>query len=232
VTLAWSNRAQIAPVSPPPRLRLTGTEGCPTWRGRLHLVATALAVPAAAALIARRPDPTVIVYAIALVVQFAISAAYHLLPMEPPRRRRFRQADHAMIYVFTAASLAAFCRFAVGGPLGLAVTVAGWVGAAAGVAMKLGGFERARVLGAAWYFVLGWLAAITLPRAVGRLGALDAALLGSVALLYSLGAAVLCSRRPDPRPQTFGYHEIWHAAVIVASACYFTVLWSLASPAH
>ena len=35
--------------------------------------------------------------------------------------------------------------------------------------------------------------------------------------VYSLGALVYAKRRPDPRPLVFGYHEVFHALVIVAS---------------
>jgi hemolysin III len=43
-------------------------------------------------------------------------------------------------------------------------------------------------------------------------------------LLYTAGAVVLGSRRPDPRPATFGYHEIWHAFTIAAGACHFALI--------
>ena len=44
------------------------------------------------------------------------------------------------------------------------------------------------------------------------------ALLATGGLLYTVGAVVLASRPADPRPATFGYHEIWHAFVVGASA--------------
>jgi hemolysin III len=37
----------------------------------------------------------------------------------------------------------------------------------------------------------------------------------------------LATRRPDPAPAAFGYHEIWHACVIAASACYYVLVWRL-----
>jgi hemolysin III len=40
-------------------------------------------------------------------------------------------------------------------------------------------------------------------------------------LLYTLGAIVFASRRPDPSPAVFGYHEVWHSMVIGGSLCHF-----------
>lgn len=37
--------------------------------------------------------------------------------------------------------------------------------------------------------------------------------------LYSSGALVYALKWPDPSPAVFGYHEVFHAIVIVASAC-------------
>jgi hemolysin III len=35
-------------------------------------------------------------------------------------------------------------------------------------------------------------------------------------LLYTLGAVVYARRKPDPDPEWFGYHEIFHAFTIAA----------------
>ena len=37
-------------------------------------------------------------------------------------------------------------------------------------------------------------------------------------LCYTLGAIVYVLRRPDPVPNVFGYHEVFHALVIAAVA--------------
>ena len=35
-------------------------------------------------------------------------------------------------------------------------------------------------------------------------------------VLYTLGALVYARRRPDPAPAKFGYHELFHALVVLA----------------
>ena len=43
-------------------------------------------------------------------------------------------------------------------------------------------------------------------------------------VLYTAGAVVYARRRPDPAPAVFGYHEIFHALVIVAAALQYAVV--------
>jgi hemolysin III len=43
-------------------------------------------------------------------------------------------------------------------------------------------------------------------------------------LMYTGGAIVLATRRPNPRPAVFGYHEIWHSLTIGASVCHYALI--------
>ena len=43
-------------------------------------------------------------------------------------------------------------------------------------------------------------------------------------LLYTAGALVYALKRPDPVPTVFGYHEVFHALVIVAAALQYAVV--------
>ena len=42
---------------------------------------------------------------------------------------------------------------------------------------------------------------------------------------------VYALRRPDPSPEVFGYHEIFHALVIAAAAAHFAAVAFFALPA-
>ena len=42
--------------------------------------------------------------------------------------------------------------------------------------------------------------------------------------LYTAGAVVYARRWPDPNPQVFGYHEIFHLLVIAAAAIQYAVI--------
>jgi len=72
--------------------------------------------------------------------------------------------------------------------------------------------------------LLGWAALPLLPALKAALGTGAVVLLATGGVVYSLGAAVYALRRPDPFPNVFGYHEIFHALVVAAAACHFAVV--------
>lgn len=43
--------------------------------------------------------------------------------------------------------------------------------------------------------------------------------------LYSIGAVFYALRRPDPWPETFGYHELFHACTAIAALCQYIAMW-------
>ena len=62
-----------------------------------------------------------------------------------------------------------------------------------------------------------------LPALRAALGGGAIVLLAGGGALYTVGAVVYATRRPDPFPRVFGYHEIFHALVVAAAACHFAV---------
>ncbi len=78
-------------------------------------------------------------------------------------------------------------------------------------------------LSAAVYLLLGWVVVPVLPALRLELGLFSIGLLAAGGLAYSLGAVVYALRRPDPFPRVFGYHEVFHALVIVAAVLHFLV---------
>ena len=72
--------------------------------------------------------------------------------------------------------------------------------------------------------VLGWLAVFALPQLLRAMTPAQAILMVAGGLLYTAGAIVFASRWPDPRPSTFGYHEIWHAFMVAGAACHYTMI--------
>jgi hemolysin III len=99
-----------------------------------------------------------------------------------------------------------------------------WGGALAGVAFSLGWIDAPRPLVAGSYLALGWLAVIATPQLVGALDATPVVLLAAGGLLYSAGAIVYARQRPNPWPRTFGFHEVFHALVILAAAAHYVAM--------
>ena len=71
---------------------------------------------------------------------------------------------------------------------------------------------------------MGWLCLMgtRVMLATMPMSALVWLLLGG--LLFSVGAIVYVTKRPDPYPGVFGFHEIWHIFVILGCLSHFIVV--------
>lgn len=50
------------------------------------------------------------------------------------------------------------------------------------------------------------------------------ALLITGGVAFTAGAFVYLFRRPDPSPEVFGYHEVFHLMIIVGCTCHFAAV--------
>jgi hemolysin III len=172
-----------------------------------------------------RARVAVAVYAISLVALFALSAVYHRVNWRSLVARDWmRRLDHSMIFVLIAATYTPVAVVALRGPAGLTILIAAWAGALSGVVLKLVWITAPRWLVVAAYVALGWIAVVAIPQLVAAIGAVGLALLALGGLLYTAGAVVYGLMRPDPAPAVFGYHEVFHAMVIVAALLQYAVI--------
>ena len=63
-----------------------------------------------------------------------------------------------------------------------------------------------------------------MPQLWAHTGLPGVGLLLAGGILYTVGAVVYARRRPDPVPEVFGYHELFHALVIAAAACQYAAV--------
>jgi hemolysin III len=200
----------------------------PRMRGRLHQSAFIGSIPAGLVLVLLAPDArsrvATLIYWLTLTGLFGVSASYHLGDWTEAACSRMRRLDHSMIFVLIAGTYTPYCLLVLHGTLATVVLVAVWAGAAAGVATKLYRVDL-HVLSGFMYIGLGWLVVVSLPALLSGLDTPETVLLVAGGMLYSLGALVLATNRPNPWPRTFGYHEVWHTATITAAVCqYLSIL--------
>jgi hemolysin III len=129
-----------------------------------------------------------------------------------------------MIYVLIAGTYTPFALLALHGAWRWTILAVVWAGAAAAIALKFAWIDAPKWLSAVLGILLGWAGIVVLPKLLDAIGLLGAVLLAIGGLLYTYGAIVYARRRPDPVPQTFGYHEVFHACVIGAAACQYLVV--------
>lgn len=201
----------------------------PRLRGVSHQIAFVVAVALGTALVITAPGGratvTALIYAVGVCGLFGISALYHRRTWATDQARAWmRRLDHSMIFVFIAATYTPIAVLAMHGTLGSAILTVVWGGAVAGVALSLVWPHAPKWLSALVYIALGWVAVAAMPQLWDRLGPWSVIGLATGGVLYTLGAVVYARGRPDPRPAVFGYHEIFHACVVVAAGVHYAVI--------
>jgi hemolysin III len=188
------------------------------------IVLTALVDPGA-------PRVSAVVYGAGLCALFAASGTYHRWRWNPRWRPLLRRIDHSTIFVFIAASYTPVALLVMHGALRWVILAAAWTGALVGIVLSVAWITRPRVLSAACYLALGWVSVVALPQMVQRMAVAPLVLLAAGGVLYSLGAVVYATRRPNPWPTTFGFHEVFHVLVIAAATVQFVALAGWVFPA-
>ena len=200
----------------------------PRMRGRIHQVAFFVSIPMgiSVVLLAQGPAATAvaIIYAVSLTAVFGASAAYHRGAWSPRGRQWMKRLDHSMIYVLIAGSYTPITVLALQGPWEVVLLSVIWTAAAIGITLKMARPDGLQMATAVLYMAMGWLALVALPQLINGMSAAELILLISGGLLYTVGAIVFATRRPDPRPATFGYHEIWHSFQVAAAGCHYVMI--------
>jgi hemolysin III len=202
----------------------------PRLRGVSHQYAFFISLACGAALVLfnaghARTLVSAIVYAVAVSALLGTSALYHRVHWQRPNVRVWmRRLDHSMIYVLIAGSYTPFALLAMHGTLSTVVLALAWGGALAGVLRELVWANAPKWVSAITYMALGWVAVITLGQLMSSIGLLAVSLVALSGLFYTVGAVVYARERPNPLPGVFGYHEVFHALVILAAAIHYAVI--------
>jgi hemolysin III len=205
----------------------------PMLRGVSHQIGFFVSLAAVAFLITqcRGPHEMIVaaVFGAALANLLGTSALYHRVHWSPAARQRMRRLDHAAIFVLIAGGytpLLALVPSPSGGHAGLWMM---WAAAALGVVKSLVWVKAPKWITAAMAVAVGWLAVFQVASRTAAVGPLCVWVLVASGSIYSLGAVVYALKRPDPVPRVFGYHEVFHALVVLASVCLYAHVWLVVS---
>jgi hemolysin III len=201
--------------------------GKPLYRGVSHQYGFFVSLGAAPVLVAFAPSfqasVAASVYGAGLLAMYACSALFHRTNLSPRATKWLERLDHSAIYLCIAGSYTPFCLLmrGAGGPLLLTVV---WSGAALGILRALFLVDAPHWLSVVLYLVVGWALLPFVPEAWRVLGPAPLLLLLAGGIFYSSGAVVFAAKRPDPSPRVFGYHEVFHALVVLGTACHFVAV--------
>ncbi len=200
----------------------------PSLRGVLHQWAAVYALGAGATLVALAPSAharvAAAIYSASLLLLLTISAVYHRFQWTPSVRTWLRRADHASIFLLIGGSYTPIAMLALGGDTGRHLTVAIWCGVVLGVLVSMLWPGAPKWVTAAIAVAVGWTLAPYFSAVGQALSTIELWLIALGGAAYTVGALVYATKRPNPWPRTFGYHEIFHALTLVGAGLHFAAL--------
>jgi hemolysin III len=205
----------------------------PRLRGRSHLVAALVAVPATVVAIVLAPPGLprigVAAFTVGVAAMFTASALLHLRRWDAGTYERLFRLDHTGIYLAIGGTGLALALLGFDGWAGQALLGGVVVGTVLGIVVEWMPFAPPRGFSNAVYLTLGWLPIVLLPWLWVASGVAVVGLLLLGGVLYTSGAIIVALQRPDPSPTWFGYHELFHLLVILAVALHAVMVALLAT---
>jgi len=200
----------------------------PKMRGWSHACGAILAVPATWVLVgAAEPGPATtgaVVYGLSMILLLGVSGTYHVPFWPESIRAKLRLLDHSMIYVLLGGSYTPFCLM-TGDWVGGVVLPVVWVLSLVGILRTLFVPNMRRWVKAFSYVLMGWISLPLIYKWTESLGTDVVAYLLAGGLVYTAGAVVYTRKQPNPWPTTFGYHEVFHVAVLLGCAAHYKAVW-------
>jgi len=224
----------IVNLVPPPMADVNNVM-TPAWglrepvSGLTHLIAAVISLFGTSVLWERskgdRPKQvSMLVYGLSLVLLYFASAAYHVVDAGPEGVAVFRMIDHWAIFVLIAGTYTPFCFNAASGRLRIVSLGMIWGLAFTGMTIRSLYSNISDGLNASIYIIMGWMAIlgyVKLAAAITHRGMFWTAVGGAI---YSAGAAIDVIGWPWVVPGVFGAHEVFHLAVMLASAVHYAIV--------
>ena len=165
-----------------------------------------------------------LVFGVSLILLYLASAAYHLIPARDSVIQKLRKLDHSAIFLFIASSYTPICIRVLKAHQGSSILIAVWICALLGIALKLFTKQNSRWLRVGLYVGLSSIGLIVLPDLWRAFPASGLFWLFGGALLYLIGSLIYAMKWPNPLPNFFGFHEIWHLFVLGGTFCHFWLI--------
>lgn len=180
-------------------------------------------------LIFYRPLPlnhslALLIFGITGMSVFASSSLYHFMAdgflISDKANSWLNRFDHFSIYLFIAGTYTAFIINTIQAPWDTYLLVIVWMLALSGMVYtllkpRLPKALQSRYVSTALFVALGWTLSLRLPEAWSAIDTTGQFYLVGGGLAYTIGAVTYATKKPNPFPDRFGYHEIWHIAVLI-----------------
>jgi len=167
---------------------------------------------------------THIVFAFSVCLLFGVSALYHRIHWSGVARQWMRRLDHASIYILISGTYTPIMIVALDQSAASITLAIVWAASAIGIVLELTFPQAPKWLGALIYIGIGWVVVFFAGEIIDEIGWTASMLILAGGVFYTVGALVYARKQPNPSPQVFGYHEIFHLFVIAGVVAHYYVI--------
>jgi hemolysin III len=177
----------------------------------------------------------ILIYGLSTTSMYIASSLLHGVKPRPRLQFQLNRLDHVAIFLVIAGTYTPIIITFFPENWRWSVLLVVWITAVFGMAYKLFSRQIHGFMNASIYLIVSWggvLPLIVAGNASRWLpsGGLQLLLLGG--FIYSVGFVVYYRQWPDPWPDLFGHHEIWHLFVLGGSFCHFLFMLRYVVPAE
>ncbi len=169
-------------------------------------------------------------YSIAVIGLFAVSSCYHGFSWDASSHDLLRRCDHAMIFITIAVTYTPISWLLLPRSAAITVLIAVWLGAILGVLVMIFWSTAPQIVLVPLFIIVGWSALLVIDEFFTILSTTGFTFLLLGGAFHTIGAVIYGLRRPDPWPDTFGFHEIFHIFVVCGIAAHYGVIAFIALP--
>jgi hemolysin III len=173
---------------------------------------------------------SMVIYGLSVCSLFASSTLHHAIEGPDNLERVLLTMDYCAIFPLIAGTFTPMCLVVLKGTVvGWVFVSVLWILATAGMTMlilvaSLTDDELPKWITTSMYVSMGWMAALLAPVIMSKIGVVGMVLLIGGGICYSAGGYVFTVEKPNPVPGVFGFHEIWHVAVLLGAMMHFLMM--------
>lgn len=196
----------------------------PTWRGWIHAGTFPVAIVTGVVLVVSAQGAVAkwaaAVFMATSLLLFGISALYHRFDWSPKAKKTLKRIDHANIMLLIAGTYTPISVLALSPAKGILLLSLVWSGALVGILFRVFWIGAPRWLYVALYLLLGWAAMMYIVDLfLANVAMMVLVCVGGI--LYTVGAIIYAMKKPNPWPNHFGFHEIFHVCTVLAFLCHW-----------
>jgi hemolysin III len=155
-----------------------------------------------------------LIYGCSAIFLFSASFLYHSKKQSDADKTFLRKLDHFAIFFLIAGTYTPISFLYLEGNMRLGILIAQWSLVLLGIFFKFFFINAPRIIGTIIYLLMGWMVILPISTLVDVMPhrAFMYLVLGGV--FYTIGALIYAVKRPNPAPNFFGFHEIFHIFII------------------